>query len=101
MLFSGLEEAAKDAGVPVTVNRIGSMGALFFSTHKVIDFASAKACDQRAFIEFYKGMMGQGIYLAPSPFEAMFVSTAHSEEMIHKTIDCATAAIGALQTKFY
>ena len=101
MLFSGLEKAAKDAGIQVVVNRIGSMGALFFSNEPVTDFKSAKATSVKTFIEFYKGMLEQGIYLAPSPFEAMFVSTAHSKEIIQKTIDCAAAIISALSTKIY
>ncbi|MCP4667886.1 MAG: glutamate-1-semialdehyde 2,1-aminomutase [Deltaproteobacteria bacterium] len=96
MLFSGLEEAARAAGVEVVVNRIGSMGSFFFSAGPVTDFAAAKRGDHHLFPKYYNKMLEQGIYLAPSPFEAGFLSTAHSEETIQKTIDCAEAAFGAL-----
>ncbi len=101
MLFSGLEKTAKDAGVQVTVNRVGSMGTIFFSNGPIFDFKSAKATNQKAFVEFYKGMLKQGIYLAPSPFEAMFVSTAHTNEIIQKTIDCAAVVMDLIKTKIY
>jgi glutamate-1-semialdehyde 2,1-aminomutase len=96
ILFSGLEAAAQDAGVEVTVNRVGSMGSLFFGADPVIDFATAKAGNQEFFKAYYKIMLEQGIYLAPSPFEALFLSTAHDEEIIEKTIGAATAAFGSL-----
>ena len=89
MLFSGLEEAARSAGLKVVVNRIGSMGSIFFTGDPVTDFASAKASDGDIFKGFYSGMLEQGVYLAPSPFEAWFVSLAHDKEIIQKTIDCA------------
>jgi glutamate-1-semialdehyde 2,1-aminomutase len=96
MLFSGLAAAAEAAGVEVTVNRIGSMGSLFFSAGPVTDFVSAKAGNPNIFTRYYKSMLAQGIYLAPSPFEASFLSTAHSEEIINKTIDCAGVAFESL-----
>lgn len=89
MLFNGLEEAARDAGVKVVVNRIGSMGSLFFTGDPVKDFASAKSSDGEVFKRYYLQMLNQGIYLAPSPFEASFVSTAHDGESISKTIEMA------------
>ncbi|MBN2419288.1 MAG: glutamate-1-semialdehyde 2,1-aminomutase, partial [Deltaproteobacteria bacterium] len=96
LLFSGIEDAARTAGVEITVNRIGSMGSLFFSADRVIDFASAKASTQDLFKSYYRSMLDQGIYLAPSPFEASFISLAHSTEMIEKTIDCAATAFKLL-----
>jgi len=96
MFFSGLKETARAAGVDVVVNRIGSMGSFFFSAEPVTDFAAAKRGDHHLFPKYYKSMLDQGIYLAPSPFEASFLSTAHSEEMIRKTIVCAEAAFSAL-----
>ncbi len=96
MLFSGLESSAKDAGLTVTVNRIGSMGTLFFAASPVTDFSTAKAGDQGLFRRYYRKMLKQGIYLAPSPFEASFLTTAHNEEMIDKTIDCAKKAFAVL-----
>lgn len=96
MLFSGLEDAAKAAGVKVVINRIGSMGALFFGEHPVTDFASAKASDAEKFKGYYAKMLEQGIYLAPSAFEACFVSTAHDEKSIQKTIDSAAKSFDFL-----
>ncbi len=92
MLFSGIKEAADNAGVEITVNRIGSMGSFFFTSNPVTDFASAKASNAELFKKYYASMLEQGIYLAPSPFEATFLSTAHGEKEIQKTIECAAAA---------
>jgi glutamate-1-semialdehyde 2,1-aminomutase len=96
MLFSGLEDAAKSAGVKVVINRIGSMGSLFFGENPVTDFASAKASDADKYKSYYAKMLEQGIYLAPSPFEACFVSTAHDENSIQKTIDGAATSFDSL-----
>jgi len=96
LLFSGLKQAARAAGVGITVNRIGSMGSFFFTPSQVTDFASAKASDGGLFKKYYAAMLEQGIYLAPSPFEAAFVSTAHGEKEIQKTIECAEKAFRAI-----
>ena len=96
LLFSGLKQAARAAGVDITVNRIGSMGSFFFTPSQVTDFASAKASDGGLFKKYYAAMLEQGIYLAPSPFEAAFVSTAHGEKEIQKTIECAEKAFRAI-----
>jgi glutamate-1-semialdehyde 2,1-aminomutase len=94
MLFSGLEEAARSADLKIVVNRIGSMGSIFFTEEPVRDFASAKASNGEMFKAYYANMLEQGIYLAPSAFEACFVSTAHDEESIQKTIRCAEKSFG-------
>ena len=99
MLFSGLKKAAQDAGVPVVINRIGSMGSLFFTTRPVNDFSSAKLSNESLFVKYYKSMLHSGIYLAPSPYEATFLSTAHSKKVIEKTIECATTALRSLDVK--
>jgi glutamate-1-semialdehyde 2,1-aminomutase len=96
MLFSGLEDAARSAGLKVVVNRIGSLGSIFFTSDPVEDFASARSSDGEKFKRYYLGMLDQGIYLAPSPFEACFVSTAHDEKSIRKTIDCAVKSFRSL-----
>ena len=96
MLFSGLKQGAQDAGVQVNINRVGSMGSLFFSAEPVTDFATAKASDENLFRRYFRSMLEQGIYLAPSPFEATFLSTAHSEEFVQKTIECAAVAFKSL-----
>jgi glutamate-1-semialdehyde 2,1-aminomutase len=97
MLFTGLEQAAKSAGVDVVVNWIGSMGTLFFAKEAVTDFDSAKKSDQAMFRSFYEGMMEQGVYLAPSAFEAWFVSAAHDPGSIRKTIQCAERTFASLK----
>ncbi len=96
MLFSGLESLAEKAGIPVVVNRVGSMGSLFFSDAPVSDFAGAKKSDRDLFKKYYTSMLEQGVYLAPSPFEATFLSLAHTEEMIGKTLDFAGKAFRSL-----
>jgi len=96
MLFSGLENGARSAGLDVVVNRIGSMGSLFFTKGSVKDFTTVKACDVERFKRYYASMLGQGIYLAPSAFEACFVSIAHQEEDILKTVACSSEAFRAL-----
>ena len=88
-LFSGLVDAAKTAGVDITMNRVGSMGAVFFGKNPIVDFDSVKQTETSKYTSFYKEMLAQRIYLAPSPFEALFVSLAHTEETMKKTIDSA------------
>ena len=92
ILFSGLENAARDADIQVITNRVGSMGTLFFTAKPVSDFAAAKESNQDHFRKYYRSMLEQGIYLAPSPFEASFLSAAHTNEMIEKTIRSASKA---------
>ncbi len=96
MLFSGLKRVAEAAGVNVVINRAGSMGSLFFTDEPVTDFETAKASDENLFKRYFRSMLDQGIYLAPSPYEAAFLSTAHSEETVRKTIECASVAFKSL-----
>jgi len=96
MLFSGLGDAANSAGVKVVINRVGSMGSIFFGEDPVTDFASAKASDAEKFKTYYAHMLEQGIYLAPSAFEACFISAAHDEHSIKKTLECAAKSFKAL-----
>lgn len=88
----GLSRAAKDAGVPVKINRAGSMLTVFFTSHKVVDYPSAKQSDLKAFSRYFKNMLEEGIYLPPSQFEAMFVSASHTPTDIKRTINAAEAA---------
>jgi glutamate-1-semialdehyde 2,1-aminomutase len=89
MLFSGLKKAARSAGLDVVINHIGSMGTLFFTKNPVVDFTSVKNCDTGLFRKYYSQMLEKGIYLAPSAFEATFLSTAHDLKVIDNTIDKA------------
>jgi len=84
-------EAAAPEGV--TVNRVGSMFTYFFTDGPVTDWESAKRCDTARFGRFFRKMLDGGVYLAPSQFEAAFVSAAHTEEDIAKTIAVARRAL--------
>jgi glutamate-1-semialdehyde 2,1-aminomutase len=96
ILFEGILKAASSAGVDAVVNRIGSMGTIFFTGKAVTDFASAKASDSERFRRFYASMLQQGVYLAPSAFECWFLSTAHDEESLRHTIECARNSFASL-----
>jgi len=96
-LITGLVEAGRAAGVPVTENHLGGMFGLFFTdADQVTDFAGATACDQEAFKAFFHAMLDRGIYLAPSAFEAGFVSAAHTEADLDQTLEAARQAFAAL-----
>ena len=86
-LEAGFREAATKYNIPHTVNRAGSMIGFFFTNEEVVDFASAKTSDLALFAEYFKLMAEEGIYLPPSQFEGMFISTAHTEEHIAKTVE--------------
>jgi glutamate-1-semialdehyde 2,1-aminomutase len=96
-LCAGLEAVAAEAGVPFTTNRVGSMFGLFFTAEKVDTYAQATACDTAAFNRFFHAMLERGVYLAPSAFEAGFLSMAHDDAVIAVTIDAARAAFLELQ----
>ena len=89
--------AALCAAAPqgVTVNRVGSMFTFFFTDGPVTDYESAKRSDTTRFARFFRAMLERGIYLAPSQFEAAFVSAAHTEEDIRRTADAARQAFTA------
>ena len=95
-LCDGLEAAAKEAGVPFSTQRVGGMFGLFFSAHKVDTYAGALACDTAAFNRFFHEMLDRGVFLAPSAFEAGFVSSAHDDAVIAQTLEAARAAFHAL-----
>ena len=78
-LERGMAEAAASAGIPLTVNRVGSMLTAFFTEELVTDYASAKRADTKRYANFFHGMLEQGVFLAASQFEAVFVSLAHTE----------------------
>ncbi|MBW2258987.1 MAG: glutamate-1-semialdehyde 2,1-aminomutase [Deltaproteobacteria bacterium] len=96
MLESGLEEAIGMAGVPAVTNRVGSMMGLFFAEQRVTSFAEAQTSDLGMFTKYYKGMLEQGVYLAPSQYEALFVSSAHNEGDIQATILAAKQILDSL-----
>ncbi|WP_347988225.1 glutamate-1-semialdehyde 2,1-aminomutase [Methylomonas sp. AM2-LC] len=96
-LLQGLQQAADQAGVSFTSNQVGAMFGLFFSAEKNISrYAQVMQCDQAKFKQFFHAMLAQGVYLAPSAFEAGFVSAAHSEADIQETINAARIAFRQL-----
>jgi glutamate-1-semialdehyde 2,1-aminomutase len=92
-LEKGLRAAAQEAGIPTTINRVGSMFTAFFTGQKVKDFASAKTADTARFGKFFLSMLKSGVNLAPSQFEAAFMSLAHTRADINKTIDAARKSL--------
>jgi glutamate-1-semialdehyde 2,1-aminomutase len=95
-LETGLREAARSAGVPLTLNRCGSMFGLYFTDQPVWNLDDALRSDRDRFRRFFHGMLEAGIYLAPSPFEAGFLSTAHTETEIEATVRAAAAVLKTL-----
>jgi len=95
-LAEGLASAASAAGVAYTANRVGSMLTGFFCPGPVVDYASAKRADTSRYAKFFQAMLERGVYLAPSQFEAGFVSLAHTESDIDTTLEAAHGAFAAL-----
>ena len=92
LLTDGLRAVAVEADIPFSTNRVCGMFGLFFTSEKVETYTQATNCDVPAFNRFFHAMLDRGIYLAPSAFEAGFMSTAHSEQDIADTLDAARAA---------
>lgn len=86
-LYGGMKKILEEAGLSYQINHISSLASLFFTEEEVVDYQSAKTSDTKAFAEYFKGMLGMGIHMAPSQFEAMFLSDAHTDEAIEKTLD--------------
>jgi glutamate-1-semialdehyde 2,1-aminomutase len=89
-------DAAKSAGVPVTFNRCGSMFCGYFTSEPVWNLADAMKADRERFKKFFHGMLDAAVYLAPSQFEAGFMSTAHGEADIEKTVSTAAQVMKGL-----
>jgi len=96
-LAEGLSEATRQAGVKATLNRVGSMMTGFFTDTDVVDYETAKSSDTARFGRYFRGMLERGVYLAPSQFEAAFVSAAHSPEDIDATITAANEVLRELE----
>ena len=92
-LVLGVAQKAKEAGVTLQVQQAGSMFGFFFSDREVVDYDTSAAADQEAFKVWFKAMLEQGIYLAPSQFETLFMSGAHTDEEIDRTIEAAGVAL--------
>ena len=86
-LYGGMEKILAEKNLPYHINHVSSLGSLFFTEQEVVDYTSAKSSDTKAFSEYSKGMLAQGIHMAPSQFEAMFLSVAHTDEIIDQTLE--------------
>ncbi len=95
-LVEGVAAAAKEAGIPICYNRVGSMFTWFFTPGPVTDFTSASKCDTAAFGRFFRAMLDSGIYLPPSQFEAAFLSAAHTKKDVEQTIAAAQQAFATV-----
>jgi glutamate-1-semialdehyde 2,1-aminomutase len=92
-LLKGIKAAADSSGIPLRTTQVGAMFGLFFTTEEqVINFAQAGQCDVESFKRFFHHMLDRGVYLAPSAYEAGFVSSAHSAEHIEATMVAASEA---------
>ena len=87
LLYGGMENFCREHNLPYQVNHVSSLGCLFFSADPVTDYASAKKSDTKAFTEYFRQMLESGIYIAPSQFEAMFLSAAHTDEELEFTLE--------------
>lgn len=88
-LVAGLREGASYAGLPVVISRVGTMFGLFFSEQPVTNWETAKLADTERFARYFRGMLDGGVYLAPSQYEAGFLSTAHDEAVVEATVEAA------------
>ncbi len=95
-LEAGLREAASEAGIAATLNRVGSMFTVFFTGAAVRDWPSAKESDTAAYGRYFRAMLEAGVYLAPSQFEAAFVSLQHTDGVIEQTLEAARQALRQL-----
>ncbi|RLL47953.1 glutamate-1-semialdehyde-2,1-aminomutase [Oceanobacillus piezotolerans] len=95
-LAEGYLEAAKSYDIPLTVNRAGSMFGVFFTNEKVTNFETAKTSNLDYFSQYYRNMIEEGIFLPPSQFEGVFLSTEHSDEDIDKTIQAVNVAFSKI-----
>ncbi len=96
-LESGLVDGARAAGIPLTVNRVGSMLTAFFAEGPVTDYASAKRADTERYARFFHAMLERGVFLAASQFEAAFVSLAHTDQDLETATRAAREAFATLR----
>ena len=95
-LYGGLKKIVEEKGLPYQVNYDSSLASIFFTDQEVKDYVSAKTSNLELFAKYFKGMLKRGIHLAPSQFEAMFLSIAHTDEVIDETLEAMRGALGDL-----
>jgi len=94
--FQGLNGLAVDRGLSLKTTRIGSMGSIFFTSESIRDYETVQKASTETYARFYREMRQRGVYLAPSAFEALFLSTAHTQEDLEKTLSAAGEVFGLL-----
>ena len=94
-LCQGLQKNVEALGIDAQFNRVGSMFSMFFSNKEIVDFETAKSCDTEFFKKYFNGLLEEGVYIAPSQFEAGFMSVVHTDEEINLTIEASRKALTA------
>jgi glutamate-1-semialdehyde 2,1-aminomutase len=97
-LMTGLAGAATGAGVPVQTAHVGTMAGLFFHDRPVTNYAEAKGSDTARYALFFHGLLRRGVYVAPSQFEALFLSSAHAEADLEQTVRAAQEVFAEIAT---
>lgn len=92
-LRRGMQDLKEDVNLPLSINQVGSLLSLFFTDNRVVDYETAVASDTELYAEYFQNMLQNGIYIAPSQYEAMFVSLAHSKEDLDETLNVMAAAL--------
>lgn len=95
-LVAGYEEASKEYNIPIQLNRVGSMLGVFFTDQEVVNYETAQTSDLDRFAKYYRGMIEEGVFLPPSQFEGLFLSTAHTDEHIEHTIQAVKKVFATL-----
>lgn len=95
-LYGGMEKLLEKYGIACQLNHVASLASLFFTSEEVVDYTTAKTSDTKAFAEYFKAMLAMGIHLAPSQFEAMFLSAAHTDEVIEETLQAVEKYFGKI-----
>jgi len=98
-LEKGLNNVVAKSSVDALIQRVGSMLGMFFTNRQVENFNDAKTCNQGLYSDFYKGMLEEGVYLAPSQFESIFVSLAHDEDDIDQTLSAVEKVLDVMTKK--
>ncbi|HEX7063934.1 MAG TPA: aminotransferase class III-fold pyridoxal phosphate-dependent enzyme, partial [Bacillales bacterium] len=96
-LEKGVQEAADANGIPITINRLKGAMTVYFTNEKVTDYDGADRSDGEKFASFFRHMLNRGVNLAPSKYEAWFLTTAHTEEDIDKTIEAVRGSFQAMK----
>ncbi len=98
-LCDGFQQHADRLGIPVQIQRVGSMFSMFFTDQEIVDFASVKTADADFFKKYFNALLEEGVAIAPSAFEAGFVNAAHTKEDIEKTLEAMGTALGRAMNK--